>query len=92
MAKKIEKSQPRKATAVKSSSAATHVTETEFALTKENYILFGIGFALIILGFFLMSGTEDIMSFRKLHLSTIVLMTGYLFNIYAIIKRPKANA
>lgn len=84
MAKKIEKAASPK--------ASREVIEKEFAFTKENYVLFAIGFGLIILGFILMSGTEDIFSFRKISLSSIVLMGGYVFNIYAIMKRPKVQA
>ena len=94
MAKKIEKAQHSKAPAstgtTHKASTSSHVSEKEFPFTSENYKLFGIGFGLIILGFILMSGSEDIMSFRKIHLSSMVLMAGYLFNIYAIMKRPSA--
>ena len=92
MAKKIEKVQHSKeaTSASHKVSNSSRVVEHEFPFTSENYKLFGIGFGLIILGFILMSGSEDIMSFRKIHLSSIVLMAGYLFNIYAIMKRPSA--
>jgi hypothetical protein len=83
MAKKIEKAPLPKAN--------TQVVETEFAFTKENYTWFAAGFGLIILGFILMSGTEDIFSFRKIGLSSIVLLGGYIFNIFAIMKRPKSQ-
>jgi hypothetical protein len=69
--------------------AAPVVMETEFALGKENYKLLAIGFGLIILGLLLMIGTEDIFSFRKITLSVIVMMAGFVFNIYAIMKKPK---
>jgi hypothetical protein len=88
MAKKIEKAQHSK-TATAKHTAVSHTEEKEFPFSKENYVMFGIGTGLIILGLLLMSGTEDVMSFRKLHLSTIVMLAGYIFNIYAIMKRPK---
>lgn len=70
-------------------NAAPVVMEKEFALGKENYKLLAIGFGLIILGLLLMIGTEDIFSFRKITLSVIVMMAGFVFNIYAIMKKPK---
>lgn len=48
-----------------------------------------IGFGIIILGFILMSGSEDIYSFRKIVLAPIVVVFGFAFEIYAIMKRPK---
>ena len=60
-------------------------------LGKENYKLMAIGFVIIVVGFLLMIGTEDIYSFRKISLSVIVIMIGYLFEIYAIMKKPKAQ-
>lgn len=69
-----------------------------FALGKENYKLMAIGFAVIILGFILMAGggsddpnvfSEDIFSFRRITLAPIVLLLGFAFEIYAIMKKPK---
>ncbi|MFV0555400.1 MAG: DUF3098 domain-containing protein [Mangrovibacterium sp.] len=68
------------------------------ALAKENYILLAIGFAIIIIGFLLMIGgkSEDpsqfnpeIFSFRRITLAPLVVLFGFLFEIYAIMKRPK---
>ena len=72
----------------------------QFALAKENYILLAIGFAIIILGFVLMIGgrsddptvfNEEIFSFRRITLAPIVVLFGFLFEIYAIMKKPKAE-
>jgi len=69
-----------------------------FALGKENYKLLAIGFAIIILGFILMAGggshdpnvfSEDIFSFRRITLAPILLFIGFVFEIYAIMKKPK---
>ena len=69
-----------------------------FALGKENYKLMAIGFAVIVLGFILMAGggsddpnvfNEDIFSFRRITLAPIVLLLGFAFEIYAIMKKPK---
>jgi len=70
----------------------------EFALAKENYKLLLIGFAIIIIGFLLMMGggsedptvfDEDIFSFRRITLAPLVVLFGFAFEIYAIMKRPK---
>ena len=70
----------------------------EFALAKENYKLLLIGFAIIIIGFMLMMGggsedpsvfDEDIFSFRRITLAPLVVLFGFAFEIYAIMKRPK---
>ncbi len=70
----------------------------EFALAKENYKLLLIGFAIIIIGFILMIGggsddptvfDEDIFSFRRITLAPMVVLFGFAFEIYAIMKKPK---
>lgn len=71
----------------------------QFALAKENYILLAIGFGIIILGFVLMIGgrsedptvfNEEIFSFRRITLAPIVVLFGFMFEIYAIMKKPKS--
>lgn len=72
--------------------------KNEFALEKINYIIIGIGVALIVLGFILMSGgrvedpnifNEEIFSFRRITLAPLVVLAGFMVNIYGILKRPK---
>jgi len=71
--------------------------ETGFALAKENYKLLAIGFAIIVLGFLLMLGgksedpntfSEKIFSFRRITLAPIVVLAGFIFEIWAIMKKP----
>ncbi len=78
--------------------AKKEIKETGFALGKENYKLMAIGFAVIIIGFILLSGggsddpnvfSDDIFSFRRLTIAPIVLLAGFVFEIYAIMKKPK---
>lgn len=73
-------------------------SETGFALGKENYKLMAIGFSVIVVGFILMvgGGSEDpevfnpeIFSFRRITLAPLLLLFGFLFEIYAILKKPK---
>jgi len=70
----------------------------EFAFGKENYRLMLIGLALIVIGFLLMigGGSEDpnqfnpeIFSFRRITLAPILILAGYVVEIFAIMKKPK---
>ena len=73
-----------------------------FALAKENYILLIIGFIIIVIGFILMIGgksedplvfnEEEIFSFRRITLAPMVVLAGFLFEIWAIMKKPKSGS
>ncbi len=75
--------------------------ESRLALGPQNYKLMLIGFAAIVLGFVLMIGggsddpvhvfNERMFSFRRITLAPIVVLAGFAFEIYAIIKRPKTD-
>ncbi len=74
--------------------------ELNFALGKENYILLIIGFVVIVIGFILMIGgkaespsvfSEEIFSFRRITLAPMMVLFGFLFEIYAIMKKPKSE-
>jgi len=76
-------------------------SEAGFALGKENYRLMAIGFGIIVLGFILMIGggsddpnvfNPEIFSFRRITLAPLLLLFGFLFEIYAILKKPKKDA
>lgn len=73
----------------------------QFALGKENYRLMIIGCAIVLLGFILMTGggsddpnvfNEEIFSPRRITVAPITVMVGYIFVIYAILKRPSKGA
>ena len=75
--------------------------DKEFAFTKENYKLLLIGIAVIIIGFLLImgGGSEDpnefnpaIFNVQRLYIAPIVILAGYMFLIYAIMKKPKKGA
>ena len=73
-----------------------------FALSKENYILIAIGAAIILIGYALMlgGGTDDpkvfnadtLFSFRRITLAPIMIVFGFIFEIYAIMKKPKSGS
>jgi hypothetical protein len=69
-----------------------------FAFGKENYRLLLIGLAFIFVGFLLMIGggskdpnvfSYDIFNFRRLTLAPILVLTGYIIEIFAIMKKPR---
>lgn len=69
-----------------------------FALGRENYRLLGIGFVIIVIGFLLMLGgktkdpnefSDKIFSFRRITLAPLVVLAGFIFEIWAIMKKPK---
>jgi hypothetical protein len=71
---------------------------SEFAFGKQNYKLLLIGLVLILLGFLLMIGggsddpnvfSEKIFDFRRLTLAPILILAGYVVEIFAIMKKPK---
>ena len=72
-----------------------------FALARENYLLLVIGFAIIVLGFILMIGgksedptifnEEELFSFRRITLAPMVVLAGFIFEIWAIMKKPKSD-
>jgi hypothetical protein len=70
----------------------------DFPLQKENYILLIIGFAIIMVGFLLMMGGKsddpnvfnpEIFNFRRITLAPILVLFGFVFEIWAIMKKPK---
>lgn len=70
----------------------------EFNFGKRNYQLMILGVVLIICGYILMSGggSEDpevfsdaIFNFRRLTLSTIFLVTGFVVEVFAILHKAK---
>ena len=65
-------------------------------LTMRNYILIAIGLVVIVIGFILMAGgtkatpeefSYDIFSWRRITLAPILVVVGFAFEIYAILKR-----
>ncbi|GHV10733.1 hypothetical protein FACS1894162_5460 [Bacteroidia bacterium] len=69
----------------------------QFAFGKENYLLLAIAVAVILIGFFLVSGGKSteaafdpsIFSARRLVVAPIVIMGGFGLVIYAILKKSK---
>jgi membrane-bound ClpP family serine protease len=67
-----------------------------FPLGRKNFIYLAIGFVIILLGFALMTGgkspdpnqfSDAIFSFRRIILAPIIIVGGFVFEIYAIMKK-----
>ena len=70
-----------------------------FAFGKQNYKLLFIGLGLILVGFLLMIGggsddpqvfSDDIFNFRRMTLAPILVLAGYVVEIFAIMKKPES--
>ncbi|MGJ1262070.1 DUF3098 domain-containing protein [Sphingobacterium spiritivorum] len=73
----------------KSSTAKAGNYTGGFVFGKINYQLFAASVAIVIIGFFLMSGSSDIYSFTKITLAPIVVVLGFAIGFVAILYRPK---
>jgi membrane-bound ClpP family serine protease len=76
----------------------TSVKKEGFAFGKENYILMIVGIVIIIIGNLLMIGggsndpnvfDPEIFNFRRLTLAPVVILAGFIVEIYAIMRKPK---
>ena len=71
----------------------------KFAFGKMNFILLAVGMAVVIIGFLLMSGPSstpthfepDMFSVRRVKVAPVVCLLGFVFMIYAVVKKPKDN-
>ena len=69
----------------------------KFAFDKMNFILLAVGMLVVIIGFILMTGpssTEttfepDIFSARRIKVAPVVCFLGFIFMIYAVLRKPK---
>jgi len=70
--------------------------DRDFAFGKDNFIWLGISIVFIIIGFVLMSGgsspdgisfNPEIFNKQRIVVAPIIIMTGYVLMIYAILKK-----
>jgi len=62
--------------------------KSKFIFDKQNYILMIASVLIIIIGFMVMSGSEDIYSTVKITIAPIIVLAGFGLGIYAIMKKP----
>ena len=74
--------------AEKQSNPVKQEQNTEMVFTKKNYQLLLIAIGIVALGFILMIGTTgDIYDTRRTLLAPMVVLFGFSFGIYAILKK-----
>ena len=79
------------------SDGISHEDFDKLPLARNNFILMAIAGAMIIIGFLLMLGgsstpegfNPDIFSTRRIKVAPIVSFIGFIFMIYAVIRRPR---
>lgn len=74
--------------------------KTGFAIPRENYKFIWIGIAIVVFGFILMAGgrsddpqvfNEAMFNARRIVIAPVVVLAGFLFEIYAIMRKPKTD-
>ena len=82
----------------KKSSRKEEQDKAGFPMPVENYRMILIGFGIVVLGFILMMGggsddpnvfSYDIFSFRRITLAPIVVLIGFAFIFWTIMRKPK---
>ncbi|MCK5781171.1 MAG: DUF3098 domain-containing protein [Flavobacteriales bacterium] len=72
------------------------MTEKQFLFGKKNYILMGVGLALIAIGYLLMAGgastspdtfNEEMFSTMRIRIAPLVVITGFIVEIWAILAK-----
>ena len=80
----------------KENQTSSERNDSRMPLTRRNYILLAIGFAVIVLGFVLMAGGgsdspdefhDAMFSWRRITLAPILVIGGFVVEIFAIMKR-----
>lgn len=71
----------------KKTSPVNQDRKSELVFNKKNYQLLLISIAIVVFGFILMIGTTDIYDFRKTLLAPMVVLFGFGFGVYAILKK-----
>ena len=77
-------------------NAATDKNDEQMPLTVRNYVLIIAGFVVILIGMVLMTGggsdnpeifNYEMFSWRRITLAPILIVGGFAFEIYALLKR-----
>lgn len=68
---------------------------------KENFLWMAIGGVVVILGILLMTGGKsadpnsfsdnEVYSFRRITIAPLLIIAGFVIEVYAIMKKPKAS-
>ncbi len=89
MAQKITQPSGTVKTAAKNTAESQPV---HFVFDKSNYTWLIAAVVVVILGFFLMSGTTDIYNTTKIVIAPLTVLAGFGIGFYAILKKPDTKA
>ncbi len=96
-ANRVAKASPKNTTATKVSRAGSSTkgkqkpVHDELLFDKDNYMWMLIGLGLIVLGFVLMYGKEDIYKDMKITVAPLLVLAGFGVEVYAIMKKKKGE-
>lgn len=76
------------------------MSKEKFAFDKTNFILLAAAMVVVIIGFALMTGPSstpthfepDIFSARRIIVAPVLCLAGFLFMIYAVLRKPRHKA
>lgn len=83
---------------MKKNKKPLHKQDLNFVFEKKNYIVMGIGLAVIALGFILMAGggsddpnvfNPEIYNWRRIRLAPALVLLGFAIEVYAILLNPR---
>jgi hypothetical protein len=97
----MAKTSPKKPFTSTQKKGAESPVNANFALGRQNYILIAVGFGIMVLGYIFMVGggstnpdvfdADALFGFRRITLSTILIVGGFVFEIYAIMKKSNTK-
>lgn len=75
------------------------INKSNFAFDRVNFILLAVGMAVVVVGMMLMAGpgsdethfNPEIFSARRVKVAPLVSLAGYVFMVYAVIRRPRTK-
>lgn len=77
--------------ALKNKTAKQETKSQPMLFGTMNYILTGVSILVLVIGFMLMTGTEDIYNTTKLTVAPIVVFIGFILGIVAIFYKKKTS-
>jgi uncharacterized membrane protein YczE len=74
----------------KTTEKVSQVPTADFIFGKQNYMIMAVGVFVIILGFYLMAGKENILEDKvKVTVAPVLILLGFIIGIFAIMKPKK---
>ncbi len=74
----------------KTTEKVSQVQTADFIFGKQNYMIMALGVFVIILGFYLMAGKENILEDKvKITVAPVLILLGFVIGIFAIMKPKK---